>query len=227
MLDIQLSDFDLLTDEEFAALERETARLLSAWRIQNLRGCAAVFWDDQRIGEKRHELKALKHPGVDAEAELAFRRKPVVDSLEGNSLVHPLTTPVIEVDASSTKARSVFWSLGVEGLSKFREKPTAILSVGMVPGANVVEDGEWKMLWGAWQRTTKNEYHAGWVESMIPTNTRPPLTPEQDRAMLGKYAYQKDEVRKPVPEPPRKDTWTQFPDEMDPSWQFINLKAKD
>lgn len=227
MLDIQLSDFDLLTDEEFADLERETARLLSAWRIQNLRGCAAVFWDDQRIGEKRHELKALKHPGVDAEAELAFRRKPVVDSLEGNSLVHPLTTPVIEVDASSTKARSVFWSLGVEGLSKFREKPTAILSVGMVPGANVVEDGEWKMLWGAWQRTTKNEYHAGWVESMIPTNTRPPLTPEQDRAMLGKYAYQKDEVRKPVPEPPRKDTWTQFPDEMDPSWQFINLKAKD
>ena len=227
MLDIQLSDFDLLTDEEFADLERETARLLSAWRIQNLRGCAAVFWDDQRIGEKRHELKALKHPGVDAEAELAFRRKPVVDSLEGNSLVHPLTTPVIEVDASSTKARSVFWSLGVEGLSRFREKPTAILSVGMVPGANVVEDGEWKMLWGAWQRTTKNEYHAGWVESMIPTNTRPPLTPEQDRAMLGKYAYQKDEVRKPVPEPPRKDTWTQFPDEMDPSWQFLNLNAEE
>lgn len=223
MLDIQLSDFDMLTDEEFEALEQETARLTSAWKIQNMRGCAAIFWDDQRIGEKRHELKALKHPSVDAEAEMAFRMNAVVDSLEGNTLVHPLTTPVIVVDSTNTKARSVFWSVGVEGLSKFREKPMAILSIGMVPGANVVEDGEWKMLWGAWQRTTKNEYHAGWVDSMIPTNTRPALTPEQDRAMLGKHAYQKDEVRRPVPEPPHDDTWEQFPDEADQSYLYINL----
>lgn len=223
MLDININDFDLLSDEEFEALEAETARLTSAWQVQNMRGCAAIFWDDQRIGEKRHELKALKHPGVDVAAEMAFRMKPVVDSLEGNSLVHPLTTPIIEIDPTNTKSRCLFWSLGVEGLSKFREKPTAIISIGMVPGANVVEDGEWKILWGAWQRTTKNEYHAGWVESMIPTNTRPPLTPEEDKARLGRFAYQKDELRKPVPEPPRKDTWEQFPDEMDPQWQFINL----
>lgn len=226
MLDLKLSDLDLLTDEEFEVLEQRTARLLSAWQVQNLRGCAAVFWDDQRIGEKRHELKALKHPSVDVQAEMAFRGKPVVDSLEGNTLVHPLTTPVIVVDPSNTKARSVFWSLGVEGLSKFREKPEAIVSIGMVPGANIVEDGEWKMLWGAWQRTTKNEVHAGWVESMIPTNTRPPLTPEQDRAMLGKYAYQKDEIRKPVPEPPHDDTWARFPDEADQSYLYVNLEPR-
>mgnify|MGYP000646421867 FL=1 len=59
---------------------------------------------------------------------------------------------------------------------------------------------------------------------MEPTNTRPPLTPEQDRAMLGKYAYQKDEVRKPAPEPPHDDTWEVWPDETDQSWQFINLE---
>lgn len=224
MLDIEFEDFDLLTDEEFEALEKETGRLISAWKIQNLRGCAAVFWDDQHIGEKRHELKALKHPGIDAAEELAMRMTPVVDSLEGNTLFHPLTTPVIEVDETNTKARSTFWSIGVEGLSEHRERPTAIISIGMVPGANVVEDGEWKILWGAWQRTIKSEYHAGWVESMLPTNARPPLTPEQDRARMGRFAYQKDEIRKPVPEPPGENTWELYPDEVDTEWQFLNLE---
>lgn len=63
--------------------------------------------------------------------------------------------------------------------------------MGIVPGANVVEDGRWRMLWGAWQRTTKNEYHAGWVDSMIPSNTRPPLSPEENRARLGRFAYKR------------------------------------
>jgi len=223
MLDICLADFDLLSDEEFEAMEREVARLTSAWQVQNMRGCAAVFWDDQRIGEKRHELNSVKHPSVNVEALYAGRMKAVVDSLEGNSLIHPLTTPVIVVDETNTKCRSVWWSIGVEGLSKFRETPMAIISLGMVPGCNIVEDGEWKMLWGAWQRTTKNEYHAGWVEDMQKTNTRPPLTAEEDRAFLGKYAYKKDEVRKPSPEPPHEDTWQQFPDEADNSFLYINL----
>lgn len=60
----------------------------------------------------------------------------------------------------------------------------AIVSLGMVPGVEIVEDGAWKILWGVWQRTTKNEYHAGWVKSMIPTNTRPELTPEEDPGRL-------------------------------------------
>ena len=223
MLNITRNDLDLLTDEELSELERQTARLMAAWEVQNLRGCAAVFWDDQRIGEPRRELKALKHPSVDAAAELAFRNKPVVDSLEGNSLVHPLASPVIVTDFEGRRTRSTFWSLGVEGLSKYRETPMAIFSAGMVPGANIIEDGQWRILWGAWQRTTKNEYHAGWVQSMIPTNARPPLTPEKDKALLGRFAYQKDEIRKPVPEPPHDDTWDQFPDEADQSYLYINL----
>ena len=224
MFQMTLEDFDLLTDEEFKQMENTVDRLVSCVKVQNMRGCAAIFCDDQRIGEKRHELMALKHPSVNVEAEMNFRAKPVVDSLEGNSLIHPLTTPVLVVDKTNTKCRSLWRSIGVEGLSKYREKPTAIISLGSVPGANVVEDGEWKRLWGAWLRLTKNEYHAGWVESMIPTNTRPPLTPEQDRAMLGKYAYQKDEVRKPAPEPPTEDTWDVWPDETSQDWQFVNLE---
>ena len=226
MFHMTLEDLDLLSDEEFEQMESTVNRLLSCVEVQNMRGCAAIFWDDQRIGEKRHELMALKHPSVNVEAEMKFRAKPVVDSLEGNSLVHPLTTPVIVVDETNTKCRSLWRSIGVEGLSKYREKPTAIVSLGSVPGANVVEEREWKRLWGAWLRLTKNEYHAGWVESMIPTNTRPPLTPEQDRAMLGKYAYQKDEVRKPVPEPPTEDTWQRWPDETSQDWQFTGLEEK-
>ena len=223
MLDFTLEDLDCLSDEEFETLEREVSRLTACWQISNMRGASAIYWDDQHIGEKRHEFMTLKNTSVDVEAEMAFRRKAVVDSLEGNSLVHPLTTPVIVVDQTCTKARCVYRSFGVEGLSKFRETPTAIISIGSVPGANVVEDGEWKRLWGAWLRLTKNEYHAGWVENMEPTNTRPPLTPEQDRAMMGRFAYQKDELRKRAPEPPHEDTWDAFPDECDPAWQFITL----
>ena len=49
MLEVTREDLDLLTEAELAALERQTERLLAAWQVQNLRGCAAVFWDDQRI----------------------------------------------------------------------------------------------------------------------------------------------------------------------------------
>lgn len=222
-MEYTIEDIRSLSEEEFEELERRVEKLLSVWAVKNLRGQAAAFHDDQHIGEKRRELKALKHPGFDAAKEMAFRRKAVVDSLEGNSLIHPLTTPVIEVNEDCTKARAVWWSLGVEGLSRFREQPMALISLGMVPGTHVKEDGEWRILSGAWQRTTKNEYHKGWVHSMEPTNTRPPLTPEEDRNFLGKYAYQKDEVRKPVPEPPHKDTWESFLDEMDDGWMYINL----
>ena len=209
---------DLLTEEAFEALERRVERLLSIWQIKNLRGRAAIDHDDQHIGQKRKELMALEHPSFNVEAEMAFRAKPVVDNLEGNMLLHPLTTPVIEVDDTNTKARGVWWSIGIEGLSKYREKPMAIVSLGMVPGAHVRQDGEWRILWGAWQRTTKNEYHASWIDDMQVTNTRPPLTREQDRAFMGKYAYQKGEVRQPVPQPPAWDTWQKYPDETDKAW---------
>ena len=112
----------------------------------------------------------LLYTSFDVEGEMAFRAKAVVDSLEGNSLIHPLTTPVIEINDDCSKARAVWWSLGVEGLSKFREQPMAIISLGMVPGTHVKEDGEWKILSGAWQRTTKCEYHKGWVHSMEPVS---------------------------------------------------------
>ena len=147
-----------------------------------------------------------------------------MDSLEGNMLIHPLTTPVIEVNKENDLCRATWWSLGIEALSKYRETPTAIISVGMVPGVHVKEEGEWKIFSGAWQRTTKNEYHAGWINNMIPTNTRPQISMEEDRRRLGKYAYQRDEVRKPVPCPPKKDTFDEYPDETDMKWLEDNLK---
>jgi hypothetical protein len=221
---LDLTAIEALSEEEFGEAERDVNKLLSVWEIKNLRGAAAIFHDDQHIGQNRRELQATKHPSVNMKDIIAFRMKPVVDSLEGNMLIHPLNMPIIEVNDDCTKARAVWWSMGVESLSKFREEPMAIISLGMVPGTHVKEDGEWRILSGAWQRTTKNEYQKGWVRDMQPTNTRPPLTPEQDRNFLGKYAYQKDEIRKPVPEPPQPDTWEQFPDESDNAWQLVNLK---
>ena len=224
MIDIKIEDLDLLEDEEFEQIEKEIAKQLSVIEVSNLRGQAAIFHDDQHIGEKRRELKALKHPSFDVEGEMKFRSTAVVDSLEGNMLIHPLTTPVIEVNKENDLCRATWWSLGIEALSKYRETPTAIISVGMVPGVHVKEEGEWKILSGAWQRTTKNEYHAGWINNMIPTNTRPQISMEEDRRRLGKYAYQRDEVRKPVPCPPKKDTFDEYPDETDMKWLEDNLK---
>jgi hypothetical protein len=220
---ITIEDIELLSEEEFIEAEKTVEKLIAVWEVKNLRGRAAVFHDDQHINQPRKELKAMEHPSFDAEAEIAFRMKPVVDSLEGNMLIHPLTTPVIEVDDTCTKARGTWWSLGIEGLSKYRETPMAILSLGMVPGTHVKMKGEWRILAGNWQRTTKNEYHAGWIHDMQVTNTRPPLTKEQDRNFLGKYAYMKDEIRKPVPRPPYKDTWEEYPEETDQSWQYKDL----
>lgn len=226
LYELSEEDLNLLSEEEFRLIEKEVERLMSVWKIQNLRGNRAIFHDDQHIGEKRRELNSLKHPSVDVDKLYEFRNKPVVDSLAGNMLIHPLTTPIIEVSEDNKKARGVWWSLGIEGLSKHRELPMAIISIGIVPGTHVVEDGEWRILWGEWQRTTKNEYLAGWVESMIPTNTRPPLSPEQDKQMLGKYAYQKNEVRRAVPEPPEKNTWENFPEETDTRWMTINIDER-
>jgi len=224
-VDLDFTGIDDLGEEEFAALENTVAKLTAVWEIRNLRGQAAIWHDDQHIGQKRRELQAMKHPSVNPDAIREFRAKAVVDSLEGNMLLHPLNMPVIVVNDACTKARAVWWSMGIEGLSKFRERPMAIVSLGMVPGTHIREDGEWRILNGAWQRTTKNEYHADWVHDMQPTNTRPPLTPEQDRNFLGKYAYRPDEVRKASPEPPADDTWEKFPDEADMSWLYVNLEA--
>lgn len=131
------------------------------------------------------------------------------------------------VDDDGKRARGVWWSIGVEGLSRYRETPTAIWSLGVVAGTYIVEDDEWRDLNGKWQRTVKAEYHAGWVHSMIATNTRPPLTPEQDRQFLGRYAYRANEVRKASPAPPAVNTWTQYPNESDESWKFESLSAHD
>ena len=62
---------------------------------------------------------------------------------------------------------------------------------------------------------------------MEPTNTRPPLTPEQDRNFLGKYAYRKDEVRKPVPEHSGKGYMEDVSGQRtDDGWMYINLMTK-
>lgn len=223
---ISREDIDLLTEEELEALEKRVEKLTAIRQVKNLRGCAAIFHDDQHIGQIRRELQSELHPSVDLEKRREFRMKPVVDSLEGNMLIHPLTTPVIEVNDQVDQVRAAFWSVGLEGLSKFREQPMAIISLGMVPGNHILEQGEWRILTGGWQRTTKNELHSGWVTDMQPTNTRPPLTPEQDRAGLGKFAYQADEVRQPVPEPPRPDTFEKYPGDDNMSWTKANLEKQ-
>ena len=52
------------------------------------------------------------------------------------------------------------------------------------------------------------------------TNTRPPLSDEEDASFLGKYAYRKDRARKPLPAPPDQDTFVEFPELGDDGWKY-------
>ena len=52
------------------------------------------------------------------------------------------------------------------------------------------------------------------------TNTRPPLSDEEDANFLGKYAYRKDRARKPLPAPPDRDTFERFPAPGDDGWKY-------
>jgi hypothetical protein len=223
-MDLEATGMDDLSDEEVAALERTVAKLTAAWAVKNLQGLWVIYWDDQHVGEKRRPIRAMKHPSVDLDAITAFAMKPVVDNLEGNSLWRVLNSPVIVVNDDSTRARATFWSYGVEGLSKFREQPMAIWTIGVLAISYVKEDGEWRVLQQSWHRITKNNFHKSWVYDMLPTNTRPPLTAEQDRAFAGKDAYYPDEIRRAVPEPPADNTWDRFPDEADLSWINVNVQ---
>lgn len=221
-------DFEALSDTEFIELETEADRLMSMWEIQNLRAQLMLFHDDQHIGEKRRELMAVHHPDFDEKGLREFEAKPVVDNLEGNMLIHPAATPVIEINKTHTVARGLWWSFGMEALSKCREHPMAIISLGMMPTICVRDGkGEWKLFLRGWQRITKADLHKGWVEDMQTTNCRPPLTKEQDRKAAGKFAYGRNRIRKPVPEPPGKDTFEKYPGDLEEGWLYVNLDEEE
>lgn len=222
---IDINDLDNLSKDELNDLEQQLHRLIASWQIQNLRATAWRFHDDQHVGDKRRELYADKHPGIDWESVKKSRMTILVDSLDGNTLIHPATTPIIEVNADCTQARALFMSFGYEALSIHREEPMAIWSMGYNTENYVVQDCEWRILCGGWQRTVKAKFEKGWVHDMQKTNTNPPLTEEEDRNYLGKYAYRKNECRKPVPEPPHENTFEEFPGEMNLDWKFYNLKG--
>ena len=42
--------------------------------------------------------------------------------------------------------------------------------------------------------------------------------------VLPEVSDRKDEKRQPVPVPPAPDTWQEYPEETDPSWQYCRLK---
>ena len=131
---------------------RQADRVLSHFALNQ--ADVSLEYADEGVFEGKEAVETIVNEVVGAP------QKP------GEMLDIQLTTPMIEVAGDLKTAKAVWWSLGVEGLSKFREKPMAIISLGMVPGTHVKEEGEWKILSGAWQRTTKNEYHKGWVHSM-------------------------------------------------------------
>lgn len=226
--DCTYEDLELLDESEFAAVEKEVDKLISVWQIKNLRAELMLFHDDQHIGEPRRQLMAVNHPEFDVEGMRIFETKPVVDSLEGNMLIHPCTTPVIEISDDHKVSRGLWWSFGMESLSRYREKPLAMISLGMLPTISLREpDGEWRLFLRGWQRTTKTDMHKGWIEDMQTTNCRPPITKEQDRQGAGKYAYYKDRIRKAVPEPPMKDTFEAFPGELNEDWLYCNVKDEN
>ena len=208
-----------IPEEELDSFELELDRLLGAYDCLNMIGIGTWYHDDQHPGELQKNYDAAK-PGEERPAFIRTPDKVVIDSLEGNTLMQPRHTPVIQVSGDGTKARALTVGFGYEALAKFRETPMAIYSVGIVPGEFVKQDGEWRTVSGGWQRVIKTDKEKGWVYDMQHTNTRPPLTPEEDANFLGRYAYKKDRARKPLPAPPEPDSFVQYPELGDDSWKY-------
>ena len=218
-MEICREEINAIPEEELDAFELELDKLLGAYSCINLIGIGTWYHDDQHPGELQRNIDAKK-PGEDRPFLVRTADKVVIDSLEGNSLMQPRHTNVIEISADGTRGRALNTGYGYEALSKFRETPMGIWSVGIVPWEFIYEDGEWRRYSGGWQRVIKANIEKGWVRDMQHTTTRPPLTPEEDMAFLGKYAYRKERVRKPLPAPPEKDTFEQFPELGDDGWKY-------
>ena len=65
-----------LPPDKLADWERRLDLQLSVWEIRNLRGIFYRYHDDQHIGQKRRELYADEHPGVDMKAIRRARLLP-------------------------------------------------------------------------------------------------------------------------------------------------------
>ncbi|MBQ8307053.1 MAG: hypothetical protein IJX90_12655 [Blautia sp.] len=218
-MDYLREEIAAIPEEELDSFELELDRLLGAYDCLNMIGIGTWYHDDQHPGELQKNYDAAK-PGEERPAFIRTPDKVVIDSLEGNTLMQPRHTPVIQVSEDGTKARALTIGFGYEALAKFRETPMAIYSVGIVPGEFVKEDGEWRTVSGGWQRVIKADMEKSWIYDMQHTNTRPPLTPEEDANFLGRYAYKKDRARKPLPAPPEPDTFKKYPDLGDDSWKY-------
>ena len=208
-----------IPEEELDAFELELDRLLGAYDCINIIGIGTWYHDDQHPGELQKNYDAAK-PGEERPAFIRIPDKVVIDSLEGNSLMQPRHTNIIQVSADGTRARALNTGFGYEALSKYRETPMAIYSVGIVPWEFVKQDGEWRRFSGGWQRVIKANQEKGWVYDMQHTNTRPPLSDEEDANFLGKYAYHRDRARKPLPAPPDPDSFERYPELGDDTWKY-------
>ena len=218
-MDTLREEIAAIPEKELEGFELELDRLLGAYECINIIGIGTWYHDDQHPGELQKNYDVSK-PGEERPDFIRIPDKVVIDSLEGNTLMQPRHTNVIQVSEDGTKARALNTGFGYEALSKYRETPMAIYSVGIVPWEFMKEDGEWRRFSGGWQRVIKTNIEKGWVYDMQHTNTRPPLTPEEDANFLGKYAYKKDRARKPLPAPPDPDTFIKYPKLGDDSWKY-------
>ena len=208
-----------LSEEDLDTLEKALDIELAAYECEKIYNIGTWYHDDQHPGELQKNYNIGK-PGEERPAMIRTPDHVVIDSLEGNTLMQPRHTPVIEVDKECTRCRILATGFGYEALAKYREEPMAIYSVGIVPGVFMLQDNEWRQVSGGWTRVVKADMTKSWIYDMQHTNCRPPLSPEEDASFLGKYAYKKDRARKPFPAPPEKDTFEKFPEINDEGWKY-------
>lgn len=234
-MNIDFSALDSLSEEEFRNLEVAVDKLLAVWHIKSAIANDDNWHDDQRIAQKRRiggwPRKYLTGPGLaappappPAPPAASGPQLPPIASLEGNALIHGPTTWVFEFNEDATMVRILYWTFGIEGLAQEREKPAAVVSLMRCAATMARVNGTWQGGGGGvFSRTTKNDHPQDWVHHMRPTATRPPMSDEDDRKRIGKYAYRPFEVRDCVPAAPEPDTWQKYPDFMDARWALANL----
>lgn len=221
-------------EERVAALEQEADRLRSWNAVSNLMGQYTVNWVPRNL-HRALDFYALDQPDVSVEiadrgvfigpeaVELFFNKFSRMSQVEGNLLLHYLTSPMIVVAGDGKTAKGVWRSPGIEAvMPPDGGKPVPLWSFGAYAVDFIRTQGVWKVWHLHWYRTIKCTYKDAWVEDLSLTYTgRIPGSPENLGATTFHNPYRPDTTQESIPPCPEPyETWT------DSTW-MVTPRIKD
>jgi hypothetical protein len=213
---------DLLSlAEKLEAVEKELSRMKSVQAIQNLMGRYTTNHSQKNM-HKTVEFYALDRPDVSVEiADLGiyvgaeaiktlFQKQYFIPQLEGNLLIHYLSTPMIEVAKDGQTAKGVWRSPGIEAVVPAGGgEPVPLWCYGAYAIDFILVAGEWKVWHMHWFTTVKCKFRDGWVKDLSYVRSKPnPNAPAGLLPTTYHNPYTPDSIQESIPPCPAPyDTW--------------------